>query len=625
MILLVLAAATAGFVLLFERRQPDTHERAERARLLLDLPVTAVRKMEFTNAAGRVRLEPLPSGRWQLTAPVKDRADQAAVAEILKLASTTEVLNRLEDEKTPKKKELKELGFEAAQQARVVFYLDDNRSFTVTLGDAAAMENTVYAQVQEGDDAPDGVLVARAGQASRLLGRPPGEWRDPRLLEAQVDDLRRVAFRSGESPVEIERELLSPEAMKNFIATWRVTQPVAERADQKLLDEDLLPVLTQARAAAFNEQPAGLGAEPIAAIRLWSRDGPAAGELLEIFADTTTDEHAWARVAGRPGFARTGPELLAFRLATLDRLRDQMLTSLDPGTLTTIILKDAQEGETPLFLFRRQWFVSHDQLVHEANRARVKGLIDALNHAGIMEFFDEPGPPEDYGLDAPFLEIVFGTATHPARTRLQAPTPADSSVLQLGLRQNRFYARWQGRPIVYQFDGSALGDVPRHWLKYKSPRLLSFSPLALRRLVIAQDPHPPLELTFDLAAGAKWQAERQGADVTEFLDHPRLERLVTQLSELEARDWAADPSLAQEALRRPTLRIEVQVESFDESSSAPVLATAIYSFAPTTPGQRTALYYGQKEGETAVFILNRQLFDALAAPVLQAKPAAIDQ
>lgn len=626
LILFAIALLAAGFIFFYERRQPDTHERAALSRLLLNVPEEAIKKMEFTNAAGRVRLERQASGGWQLTAPVKDRADRDAVAEILKLASSTEVISRLEDEETAQKKELKELGLTAEKQARVVFYLEDGKSWSVTLGNAAAAEGSVYAQVQEGSAAPAGVLIARAGRASNLLGRSPSEWRDPRLVEALADDLTRVAFTVDGQTVAMERKQLDDDTTKNLVALWRITEPIAERADQKLLNDGLLPSLTQTRALAFTDKPATLADAPAAIITLWTPHGPKEGEQLKIYPDTAADTHAWAEVSGRPGVARVDAELLELRFATLDRVRDQMLTSLDLDTLTTIIIKDAEAGEIPLFKFRRQWFVNREPLVYEANEARVRGMVEALNQAYLMQFFDDPAPPEEYGLDAPFLEIVFGTAPHPSRTRFTLPSDHDSSTLQLGRRNNRFYARWKGRPNVYQFDGSALGDVPRHWLHYKSARLLSFSPLALRRLVISQDPHPPLELTCDLEQGAQWQAKRLDTDVTAYLDRRRLEQLISRLSELEANDWATDPSLGQEALNRPILRVELELQQFDaepqtdDNIGAPRQATVVYSFAPTAPGQRTVLYYGRREGDEAVFIIGREVVEALATPVLNDKP-----
>ena len=73
-ILLGLTAVAVGFIFFFESRRPGTVEAAERARILLDLPVDGIGKIEITNAAGRVKLERGPGDggqdRWTLTSPV---------------------------------------------------------------------------------------------------------------------------------------------------------------------------------------------------------------------------------------------------------------------------------------------------------------------------------------------------------------------------------------------------------------------------------------------------------------------------------------------------------------------------------------------------------------------------
>jgi hypothetical protein len=171
-----------------------------------------------------------------------------------------------------------------------------------------------------------------------------------------------------------------------------------------------------------------------------------------------------------------------------------------------------------------------------------------------------------------------------------------------------------------RFDGSILGSVPREWIRYKSTRILAFAPLSIRTLAVSEEPAPPIECTYNHATGGKWTATRQGTDVTEFLDVQTLERLVNRLSEFEAHDWASDPAQGLAALRQPVLSIELAIEQFDESTGAPKPSTVKLSLAPTTPGQRTALYYGRLNDEPNVFIVRSPLVEEVSAPILTAKP-----
>jgi len=626
-ILLVLTAAAIGFIAFFESRQPGTVEAAERARVLLDLPAEDIGKIEITNAAGRVKLERVAGavgGAWNLTAPVKDRADAPAVAMILQLASGTEVLERLTGDEVLKKSRLKELGLDAGQQGRVTFYPRGGGAVGVILGRPAPVPGSLYVQLEEGDRKPEEVLVVRVPWTEPLLARSPGEWRDPRLLLAAADDILRIAVHSPAGDIELQRDqLTAEERSKKLSAVWQLTKPLAERADQTLVSDLLLPGLVNARALSFAEPGGPPATAGPAAVRVtvWSVGGPAEGEVLEVFAGTEAGA-AWVTVAGRPGQARCGEDLLALRAATLDRLRDTKLAALEMRNLTTVIVKDAAAGETPLYLHRNTWYLAHQGLVHEANRERIQSLVEAFNNALALKWFDQPGPPADYGLDAPFLELTFGTAPHADRARPAAPTAKDSATLRLGQRQNRFFAQWAGQPTVMQFDGFILGSVPRDWLRFKSPRLLGFAPLSLRRVTLAEEPAPPVECVFNHTAGGTWTATRQGADVTEFLDLQQLERLVNRLSEFEAHDWSSDPAPGQEALKQPFLTIDLVIEQFDEASGEPKPVPVRLSLAPTAPGQRTALYYGRLNDDPNVFIVRRPLVDEIAVPILKSKPEA---
>jgi hypothetical protein len=68
------------------------------------------------------------------------------------------------------------------------------------------------------------------------------------------------------------------------------------------------------------------------------------------------------------------------------------------------------------------------------------------------------------------------------------------------------------------------------------------------------------------------------------------------------------------------LSIELVIEQFDESTGGPKPSTVKLSLAPTTPGQRTALYYGRLNDEPNVFIVRSPLVEEVSAPILTAKP-----
>ncbi len=618
LILLALAAAAVGFIVFFEHKQPSSRERAESSRYVLQIDPAEVTGVEITNAAGKVMLSRETGGAWRVTSPVKDRADAAGLGPVLELASAAEVDQRIPGKEADKKSELRSYGLDKGNAVRVVFTLAGGKKHALLVGKDAAYAGTSYIRVEGEEDAD--VLVART-PARPVLARAPGEWRDPRLVSVVAENVQRISVRGAAGEVQVERRLLDAAALKRGErALWTLSKPVPSRAEQEMVTDRLVPGLVEAKVTSFAESLPATAAQPAVQVTLWSPTTPAEGEVLEIFPDDEGNG-AWARSSLRPGVAHTTADLLDLKALRFSDLRDFHLAALEPKNITTLLVRPKGAPEIPVYRVRNQWYVAQGKLVHEANRERVLRLAELLNKSEALDAIDQPGAPAEYGLDAPFLELVFGSATHPSRTQPAAPKPDDSLTLRLGEVRNRFFAQWSGQSTVWRFDGSILSEVATDWLKYKSTRLLSFPPMAIHTLTVAKDPSPPVELTFSLENNSAWTAKRLDADVTEHIDRMRLERLVSRLSELNANDWLLEPQPGLDALKSPVLRLTVSVDEFVDDQPEPKRATVTLEFAPTTAGQQTALYYGRLAGDENVFTIHRTLFEELATPVLVDKTA----
>ena len=617
-ILLAVAGLALAFIFLFERRMPGTRGTAERQRSVLQWAPAEVERIEIVNAAGRFRLD-RRGETWRITEPFDDRADPAAVREVLKLVGATEVIERVAAENVQRKRDLKEFGLDAGNHVQLTFYSSKRKPVVVLVGKATAYDDSAYVRISESGGPPGDVVVART-KARPLLTRAPGEFRDPAVLESAAESLVRMVIKTPASEVELQREAApegSPSGGEQGL--WRLTRPIVERTDPDVMDR-LVAGLVSAQAQGFAQDVSQAG-PPVATVTVWVKGGSAEGETLDIFGGEE-NQTSLVRSSMRPAVARCSPDLLALRLCNAERLRTVTLAAIDVRRLTTLTVRDDTAGPASMFFVRNRWFLANEGAVYDANRERIEKVVRLLNEAQIVQPHDEPGDLAAFGLARPILELSFGTPVHPSPAE---PAPLDernSVSLSFGEIGNRFFARWSDRPTVYRIDGTTLGEVPRGWVHYKSPRLLSFPPLNLRRLTVTHPPSPPLELAFDLANGGMWTATRGGADMTAFLDRPRLDRLVNRLSELSAHDWLVDPSPAAAALAEPDLHIRLAVEVFDENPSAATVRNVELAFASLVKGQATALYYGRATGEPHVFTMRRETFDELAMPVLLNRPEA---
>ncbi len=609
LILFLLAAAAVAFVWFFERHQPGTTEAGQAARLVLQLDPKVIDGIEITGSTGTVRLEKEGPGPWRMTKPAQDRADGAAVQEILKFASEADVQESLSGREKVSDDQLKEFGLDAAGATLVKFTQGGKVLGGARIGRVAPYDSTAYVRPEPVEGKPGGIVIAVV-KCLPVLTRAADEFRDRRLLGATPETVTRINFKSGEAVVDLARE----KPVKGSL--WRLTQPLAIRADQEFFDS-ALPDLLNLKAAGFlDKAPAPPADAPVLTVM----SGSGTPEALQIYPGP--EGAAFVKSSVRPVTARATGETAAVLLNlaqvfTLERLRSSRLAVLDPRSVTTIGMKSARGTDIALHQVGKNWYLTRGGKVWDANNDRVVTLFKALNEWELPELIQNPGPAAEYGLDQPWLEFTFAAVKHAAKSRPSPIPPGQSLTLQIGEAGNKFFAKWTGEPYVYPVSPLPLKDIPVDGLKWKSTRLLGFAAFSLRELTLAQDPAPPLELKFDLKSGATWTARRLEADVTPLLDMNRVNLLAQKFSEFSAADWMSDAATGAEALKNPSLRVKLVIEQYDETRNAPKPFPIELHFAPIAAGARAALYYGRIEGEPDVFTITRAAYEELTQPLLK--------
>lgn len=248
--LLALVAGLAAFVLLFERDLPSSAERAERAkRLFPGLEAKAVTAVEIEAEGRRLRLERSeapeaagegetdegagePREEWRLVAPIAARADAPAVDGLLGALAALPRVRSLD-------------GVERAAVGlappRFRLRLETERGERgLEVGAAVpASADVVVAESGRGE-----LLVTSAGFLADL-DRPAGEWRARDLFPGRREAIERLVLSGPAGRVVLARE--GPDG-----ATWRLAEPVADRADRDLV-AGLLADLVSLRAERFLE------------------------------------------------------------------------------------------------------------------------------------------------------------------------------------------------------------------------------------------------------------------------------------------------------------------------------------------------------------------------------------
>lgn len=242
----LLVAAVAAFVYVFERKQPTTDERRERAdRLFAGFEQEKARRVAVTNKHGRFELVK-EKDAWRLVAPVEDDANQGSVSSLLS------TLTALKADRTLEAKELSLADYGLAPAAlEVTVEGEGGRLADLKIGGELPLGN-LRAALTTGEK----VFLVNAWIASDLE-RDLGGWRSTDLVQVMSADVASLTLVGGGDRV----------ALAHAEGRWTLTEPITDLAERDRA-EGLIGDLNGAQVKEHVDQPGDLGAFGLASPRL---------------------------------------------------------------------------------------------------------------------------------------------------------------------------------------------------------------------------------------------------------------------------------------------------------------------------------------------------------------------
>lgn len=634
---LFLVSVVLGVVLGVSERSPTgpAGGESEGGTLLLRLDPDKVEKIEIVQGTAKTGLLKR-QGFWFITEPEADRADPEAMRSLLDILAHLSVRDVLEEGETTGGGGLSPaaLGLEGDAAIAVTLHSRDSHgaveSQTVVLGQAAALDNTIYA-CREGDvprEAKQPHVVV--GNPRRYLEKAAETLRDPHLLLIPAEAITQVGLRLPGGEVEAMRQILpQPTA-------WRLSRPIASRADLDLMDR-LVSGVTSLRvekvlAPRGLELPAPGEPMPegtlVVELRLHGIEQPLTLTLRpapEAPGDATPPAGAApalaATVSDRPATYLVRTELPAFVPSDPKGFRDSRLTRLPAALIRQIEIKSREDPDVVLeaktgregFL----WYSHRNGEQELADQNEVNAFIDAVNREKILDFVsDSPAQVGTYGLNPPALTVTFGIA-QPVPGDPQAPPKIVPYTLLLGsTNESTLFANFSGEPFIYSLSPAFRSRIPTHPLKWRNLKVLSFSRinlLQIRREIPGQ-PESVLELDYQYETDS-WSGSQAGQPLGERLDDIIAGRVSELLGSLTATDWLIALSSAYQALSQPSAQVSVKVKQFDRATRTSQTVERRFKFAPAAGGY----YYGIEEGYPDVFLVNGETYRELMTPIFRTR------
>ncbi len=656
---LFLTSLVLGVVIWWSDREathPDSaSENLDGGKALLRLTPEKIGRMVIKRPGGETVLAQR-DGFWFLESPVADRADPETMGALLDLLSHLTVLDQIPMDEVGSRPELapEALGLTGDQVIRVELEpapdgdgkKPDGDTQVVLIGNPAPLTNSLYTRIPDSEEHQDIYVVD--GNPRKYLDDPVRTLRDRHLFLAPPEEIEEITVKTPRGDIVMTREV-GPDT-----TDWRLLQPLEARADLERVD-GLLAALAAMRVEKVvesgdlpgpppNPVPDGAivlqlrrhGIEDLLTVflnparEMESADETAAGQSLPLIE---------ARVSDRPAVFQLRSDLLQLLPDSPNAFRDPHLAVIPPLSVFGIAIES--RGNPPVILKTARsgsvvtWFSERNGVEERANTRQIMELLEAINQEEVIDFAaDSDTDLAAFNLASPAVRIAF---SHYERQPDLAPDGAPAGgaglpgisrkTLQLGYREigenglggHQLFANFLGEPHVYEISPGFSEKVPTHPLKWKDLRILSFTPISLRKIT-RQRAGEELELIYEWRTD-EWDATLGGVDATNRVNQEHAAKLRDTLGSLSANRWLTPSPQAFQALETPGAIIFVTIETVDRATGGKKEVTHELRFAKATEAldESKDSYYGRIDSSPDIFQVDYETLRDLAAPVLNTR------
>jgi hypothetical protein len=425
--LLVVFAALLFYVLRFEKGKPSAEELEARAKEALTLDYEHVNWFRIETAADTLEAR-ASEGKWYVTRPVNDRADENSVRGLITQLSPLKADRKVEASPSLL------VGYQLdrpAVRARFRGHKDrPNLEHSIAVGRKNPTFNGYYTMV---DDDTSKVYLVPSYVVESHLQKEPAKYRFQKIAEFAADDVSRAVLVRADSTITLER---------NAVRDWEITAPEKLPADQAAVNGLVRRLSSQTIETFVEENPTDLAtygldrAEITFEVSL--EDGstttllvgkPAdAGESAKYYAKRGSGTNVFTiPKSGRDAFSKSlfdlrEKKIPSYKLEDVARVEARMADSTfvaERDTLGEWTALAASGERRPLLKF------SVESAVRNLGVMRARRFFD--EKAGARIAFDRPEMTVSVGLrDGTAQEIAFvraGAADDEAFTRLLPAGP----------------------------------------------------------------------------------------------------------------------------------------------------------------------------------------------------------
>jgi hypothetical protein len=457
--LALLLAILGGFYYVYEVRWgPGREEAAARKGRVFSADTKDVTTVELKRGGEAVKLQ-REGDSWQLLEPVKARGSRTAVDELLANVLTAKIDREID----PNPKSAADFGLDKPA-AEVMLTLKDGKTLGLLLGAKNPTGVWVYARER---DKPAVFVLGES--VLRDATKPVADFRDRTILAFDAKEVSGFEIVLPDDTLAVEGE---PRA-------WRITRPVALRADNDTVSEFLDRLTGQKVREFVAEAPptrAAYGLErPVRITVHTGRDKDRVSRTLLLGKVDAAKKGVYAMRGGEATVLLLPEEVWNQVPKNVGVLRNKSLVQIERDKLTRIEI-ESPKGTVMVAREGDQWKIVAPELL-PADQVEVGAVLTKLQDLRAQAFLSEDAAGIARYLPKPEVRLAFteqGGAT--------------TMVLLASSRETRggapsAYAAVAGKGPVTLVDAKALADLGRSVNDLRDRRLLgALEPRDIKRV-----------------------------------------------------------------------------------------------------------------------------------------------
>jgi hypothetical protein len=447
-ILALLLALLGGFYYVYEiRLGPGREEAAARKGRVFGADTKDVTAIEIKRPDDSVRLQ-REGDVWQVLEPVKARGSRTAVDELLANVMTAKIDREID----PDPKSLADFGLDKPA-ADLTLTLEGGKTLGLQLGAKNPTGVWVYAR-ERGKPA----VFVLGESVLRDATRPVADFRDRTILA--FDSKEVTGF-----------EIVLPDetlAVEGAPRAWRITRPVALRADNETVSEFLDKLAGQKVREFVAEAPARrdvYGLERPVRVTIHSgRDKDRVSRTLLLGKVDSAKKGVYAMRAGEPSVMLIPEDVYTQVPKNVGVLRNKMLVEIDRDKVARLEIQSPR-GTVTVAREDGQWKIVAPEAL-PADQVEVGAVLSRLHDLRAQGFLGEDAAAVSRFLPKPEVRVAVTDQAGDTTTVVLAPS-----------RETRggapsAYAAVAGKGPVLLVEAKLLGELSRSVNDLRDRRLL---------------------------------------------------------------------------------------------------------------------------------------------------------